>query len=417
MTQEFWPDIYRSFIPFLPEYVHEARLTLCGLASCVDAYLKLAKAEALINAAEGTEPAALAKELLRRAQAGIGGEYRFDWPDAEAWIQQHLPITAWATGGTGVQAAQMLTLLGAPALISLEDRGKRQLSVLSPEVLVADPNGLRKCGDLIGTNQQKPAHYIFEVTAGEKIGSVTAKRSTRVIVRCADDRLDADDDFVRESINLAGSAGAAILCGFNEVPAELLEESLSTSMAIVQAWRARGLRLVHLELGGYHTNEARDKVLARLGPSVTSLGMSHSEICGLGSADVTETALELCHLFDLARVCVHADQWAFSVTQADPELELEALLCGCLFAACRAEHGQIIRPKQPPADAVYEDPPWPIIQQRANSAIVCCPSPYLSHPAATIGLGDTFLAGTLLVLGGAYSSAQTTLFSKSKTES
>ena len=33
--------------------------------------------------------------------------------------------------------------------------------------------------------------------------------------------------------------------------------------------------------------------------------------------------------------------------------------------------------------------------------IVCCASPYLERPVATIGLGDTFLAGTLLVLGRA----------------
>ena len=33
-------------------------------------------------------------------------------------------------------------------------------------------------------------------------------------------------------------------------------------------------------------------------------------------------------------------------------------------------------------------------------SIACCPAPYLEKPAATIGLGDTFLAGTLLVLGG-----------------
>jgi hypothetical protein len=32
---------------------------------------------------------------------------------------------------------------------------------------------------------------------------------------------------------------------------------------------------------------------------------------------------------------------------------------------------------------------------------VCCllRIPHLEHPAATIGLGDTFLAGTLLILG------------------
>ena len=417
MTQVFWLELYRSFIARLPEYASRARLTLCGLASCVDAYLKLANAEALINAPAGTEPAGLAKELLRRVQNGIGGEYRFAWLDAEAWIEQNLPITAWAIGGTGAQAAQTLTLLGAPALVSLEDRGKRQLSVLSPEVFVADPNGLRKSSDLAGTNQQKPPHYIFEVTAGEKIGSVIAKRSTRIIVRCTDDRLDADDDFVRESINLAGSAGAAILCGFNEVPTELLEESLTAAAAIVQAWRARGLKLIHLELGGYNSNTDRDKVLARLGPIVTSLGMSHSEVCNLGSAEVTETVLKLFQLFGLARVCVHADQWALSVTRGDPKLELEALICGCLLAACRAEHGRIVRPQQTPLTAVYKDPPWPMIQQRADSAIVCCASPYLSHPAATIGLGDTFLAGALLVLGSAYLPVQTPPFSKSKTES
>jgi ADP-dependent phosphofructokinase/glucokinase len=32
--------------------------------------------------------------------------------------------------------------------------------------------------------------------------------------------------------------------------------------------------------------------------------------------------------------------------------------------------------------------------------VVCCASPHLERPTATIGLGDTFLAGTLLILGG-----------------
>jgi hypothetical protein len=31
--------------------------------------------------------------------------------------------------------------------------------------------------------------------------------------------------------------------------------------------------------------------------------------------------------------------------------------------------------------------------------VVTCAAPCLAHPRSTIGLGDTFLAGTLLVLG------------------
>jgi len=41
------------------------------------------------------------------------------------------------------------------------------------------------------------------------------------------------------------------------------------------------------------------------------------------------------------------------------------------------------------------------LNRSGERCIVCCASPYLERPVATIGLGDTFLAGTLLVLGRA----------------
>jgi ADP-dependent phosphofructokinase/glucokinase len=52
-----------------------------------------------------------------------------------------------------------------------------------------------------------------------------------------------------------------------------------------------------------------------------------------------------------------------------------------------------------PPLADFLETPWPAITQDGNNSIVCCATPYLKHPAATIGLGDTFLAGTLLILG------------------
>ncbi len=51
-------------------------------------------------------------------------------------------------------------------------------------------------------------------------------------------------------------------------------------------------------------------------------------------------------------------------------------------------------------DAKLSEPPLPAIIREGRWSVACCPSPYLARPVATIGLGDTFLAGTLLVLGG-----------------
>jgi len=401
MTRDRWRDDYRAFIERLPSYVSNARLTICGLATCVDAYVRLDGAPALLQADVGTPQAALAKELFRRAGAGIGGEFRMQWPGGGDWIENNLQISSWGLGGTGAQAAQTLAILGAPALMSLENRNERQLSVIHPDVRIAGNAGLVRSGDLPTVKGSKPAHYIFEFTEGMRVGPVIPRRSTRTIVRFADDPLDKDPDFVRESIAAAGSAGAGILCGFNELSAEELDEALAETLTLIKAWKDRGLRIVHLELGDYASTQARDLVLKSLGRQITSLGMSYSELWGLASGpeDPVEKAYELSEVFGLYRLCVHADTWALAITRGEAEQELEALLCGCLLASTRAEKGQPSLPAQIPEAAVFQDLPTGILGKRGARCAVCCASPYLEHPAATIGLGDTFLAGTLLILG------------------
>ncbi|MGA8660637.1 MAG: ADP-dependent glucokinase/phosphofructokinase [Chthoniobacterales bacterium] len=404
MTSSGWRDIYCALSERLPSYVDNARLTICGLATCVDAYVRLHEAQALLNAEPGTPQAALAKELFRRAAAGIGGEFRMEWPAGGTWVENNLEISSWGLGGTGAQAAQTLATLGAPALMSLQNRGERQLSVIHPDVRVAGHAGLVRCRDLPvvkAANPAKPAHYIFEFTQGIKVGPVIPERSTRTIVRFADDPLDKDPDFVRESIAAAATAGAGILCGFNEVSNQELEASLAETLVLIKAWKARGLRTIHLELGDYASVQARDAVLKSLGPQITSLGMSYSELSGLrgGSEDLTNKAYELSKAFELSRLCVHADTWALAITRGDAERELEALMCGCLLASARAEKGQPCLPPQVSRAAVFHDPPWEIFRKRGGQCGVCCAAPYLEHPGATIGLGDTFLAGNLLILG------------------
>jgi ADP-dependent phosphofructokinase/glucokinase len=286
--------------------------------------------------------------------------------------------------------------MGAPALISLGDRGQRQLSVIHPDVLVATEHGLEKRSALNASGPSKPAHYIFEFNSGELIGTERAKRSTRVIVRFADDRLDRDIAFARESIARANTAGAAVICGFNEIAAAALPEELEYTKSLLSAWHSDGLSTIHLELGGYEDGSLRDRVLSDLGPLITSLGMSYSELREFGCKDVPTEAARLRAAVGLNRICIHADTWALAVTSNDPERELESLMCGCLLASCRAASGRVSVPTQIPSEAEFHEPPYPPISTHDGLSLVCCAAPYLERPKATIGLGDTFLAGTLL---------------------
>ena len=78
-------------------------------------------------------------------------------------------------------------------------------------------------------------------------------------------------------------------------------------------------------------------------------------------------------------------------------------MAGNLLAATRARHGRLVLPDGCPSGAMFGETPLPPITQHGRWTTLCCPSPHLARPAATIGLGDTFLAGSLLVLGQATS--------------
>jgi len=403
VSPQGWAGTYERVLQAIPEHVRDARVTLCGLSTFVDAYVRLHEAGPLFDSPSGSREGTLGRELFRRASAGVGGEFFMDWPEGGAWIEKNLRILRWGVGGTGAQAAQTLAVIGAPALMSLEDRGRRQLSVLHPGIGVAVKDGVAKCGDVPATERTKPAHYIFEFTAGTQVGSTLLKRSSRTIVRFGGERLDNDSDFIRESIATAGAAGAGILSGMNEIQDDYIDESLDQTVLLARAWKKRRLKYIHLEVGDYETDEARKRVLNLLGGVISSLGMSYSELSSIvpGEGEMIEKANVLAEELDLWRLCVHSDTWALSVTKDDPQRELEALLCGSLLASVRAEQGVPCRPVVLPRNAEFHDPGWKRVLRIGNRSVVSCATPYIERPAGTIGLGDTFLAGTLLVLGSA----------------
>jgi ADP-dependent phosphofructokinase/glucokinase len=337
--------------------------------------------------------------LLERARGGVGGEIRVDWPGGPAWLDQRLPRRL-GLGGTGAQAAQTLALLGAPALLALSNRSAAQLALIHPEVRVAGPDGIVPVRMVQSAGRGKPPHCVLEFTAGVPAGGVLPPRSSRVIVRFDDDPLEADPWFARASADLAASAGAGVLTGFNALPAGGLPEVLAWVRPLAASWRAAGLPWVHLALGDFPEPARMNEVLAGLAGSASALGLSLSELAKLvpDGTSVIDRVQALAKRYAFDRIAVHADHFALGLTRGDPERELEALMTGALVAATRACHGRIAVPQACPPGALFTAPPAPAIGRRGAWHLSCCPTPYLPRPAATIGLGDTFLAGTLLVL-------------------
>ncbi len=402
MTGPFdWSQRYQQLIARLPEYVAAARTTLCGFSACVDVYLSLRDLDRVCQTDRNESAAALLAELTSRAVRGAGGEFAMTWPGGPEWMARNMHGRL-ALGGTGAQAANLLATLGAPALLSLADHSADQLSVIHPDVLVATEREVVRSGDLVAAGQGSTPHYIFEFTAGQTVGGKVLQRSSRVIVRFTDSSLQHDRGFERVSRDQAATAGAGILSGFNELPPVEAAAEYAYAAGMADAWRERGLGVIHLELGEFPTSAWRDEALADLAPAATSFGVNLSELNDLlpGDEAPAQRAIHVAEKFDFSRFCVHADEWAVTVTRGDPEKELDAILMGCLVAAVRAEAGMIVVPRRLPLAARLSEPPFAAISGQGEWSIVCCPSPYLKHPAAAIGLGDTFLAGTLLVLGG-----------------
>jgi ADP-dependent phosphofructokinase/glucokinase len=143
-----------------------------------------------------------------------------------------------------------------------------------------------------------------------------------------------------------------------------------------------------------------EAVVAGLRGAITSVGMSYSEFLTMSrDPDLASGMCVLAERLDLDRLCVHADHWAAAATTGDVSREHEALLIGCLFASARAAAGRPVFPSEIDPRARFAVPPFPSPDQHGRWTLLSCPSPYLEAPATTLGLGDSFAAGCLLVLG------------------
>lgn len=395
-----WIGSYRDLITDIPHIARRAPLMLFGLSACVDARISGHEISPLFAPTAPKQAKAFGQLLKSRAANGIGGEVRIDWPEGPSWLARNVPIS-YALGGTGPQAAWSLAAIGAPALVALEDRSAHMLQQFHPDILIADNGRAIRAREIMARGKRRPEIFIIEYTTGRPVGDITPRRSSRIIVRFHDPGLEHDAQFEALSVALASTAGGGLISGFNSIPYDRIDSEVEPVTRMTAKWRAAGVGAVHLELAGYDTPRQRDRVIERTHGAITSIGMSHSEFAALVPED-SDLAQDMCDLGErlgLDRVCVHADHWAATATRGDAEEERHALMMGCLLASTRAANGSPAYPREIDGRATFGEPPLPLMSERGPWSIVSCASPHLEHPVATVGLGDSFTGGCLLILG------------------
>jgi hypothetical protein len=394
-----WHHAYLDTAARLQRAAAQSRLVLCGCCTCIDRLLTLQQAVPVLVSSPDPGAMLLGRELLRRAEAGLGGELLWRSATAATLLEQ-LDARS-SLGGTSAQASYAFAQLGAPVLLAVQDRTAEQIALLHPDILIATEDRLTRAGALIPQHVRgRPPHFIIEYIEGRPVAGVVPPRSTRVIVRFSDDGMDHDPCFIRASARLASEAACGILAGLNAIPDDELAATLANASALAKSWRTAGLAAIYLELADFPNSSHRQAVIAALTGHITSLGMNYNELNALlpGAAPVNAKARHLAETLNLNRVTIHADEWALTVTRGGPQREQQALLGGCLLAANRAAHGRPIVPGALPQAASFHLP-YPAIAEEGGWYAIACPAPWLPRPASTVGLGDTFVAGTMLMLG------------------
>lgn len=396
-----WRAVYLQIAERLTAAAPSAPPVLAVSNACVDQvfHVDAARLSRLATAERAADEVAahLVAQVLARITNGKGGELLTRWPDGPGWITAVLgPPDQYQLGGTGPQASWALATVGAASVLALADRSAEQLAVLDPRTGLCVDGAVVPAGSLVGSGAPtKLPHCILEFTAGTSFGALTVPRSSRIILRFSDEPIERDAQFSDMAPVLAASAGAALLSGLNSLPDDghrdrqwLLELASSCSRA--------GLEVIHHELSEFPSLDRLHQAV-RLGLA-TSLGLSLSELYTLADrrGDPCSLAQQIASQYGVHRIIVHADHWALSVHQGDPEHEKHVLIAGSAFAAARATNGKPAAALNPAKEAIFADD-LPLSGALEDDwQATCVPAPYLHRPASTIGLGDTFCAGALL---------------------
>ncbi len=389
---------YKSLAEDVERAATDLPAVFCGFSACIDHIYDADTIIEYLDRSGGETEKELKRQLLEYINSGRGGELEFSWPDGLRFFDAIQPKRT-LPGGTAVQAANQLALIGACPVLALEHRDPDLTKLLHANVVLAPPS------DSCAASGSRRAfrHPIIEFAANS--GPEASPRADRIILRFGQDEFEFDDAFADYTADFDGEIGAAIVSGFNALSGDAFDDALIWAHRLASQWASSGVPLLHLELADFTTPAGLVKVLKTFGGTCNSVGMNAAELATLNGEDaIDEASLDeavhrVAESYGFDRVNVHADRWVMSLTRDDPAKELRAIRYGSLTASARAAAGRPVAPVGLPPGATLHPLPWPEIRPAgAHGHFVGCPTPHHMHPATTIGLGDSFLAGTLAVL-------------------
>lgn len=376
---------------------HDLQPIITGLTASIDQLYLMdqAKVDALAAAQNGAgEGGRLARAILARIRTGHGGEIVHLWEAGARWIRELLGAPdVEQVGGNAAQASWSLAVLGVPTLVALLDRSAAQLDVLDHRILLADARGPCPVAstDAAGTPLKQP-HAILEFSADTLLDGVPLPRSTRVMLRFSHERLETDPLFMEYC--RTGMASAALLSGLATQPT-LLTTDVAWAVEAAHALRAREV-FVHHELSEFGRPADLRKAIEIL--PVASVGMSLSELTIAAGASGSPASLAAAfgRATGADQVVIHADEWALLVTTDPAPVKRDSLLLANALASARARTGLPSDDPRPSREASFTDDLPPTGPVEDGWYAVVAPAPYYPRPRATVGLGDTFVAGLLL---------------------
>lgn len=417
----------------------------CGLSNNVDVLISVTPRTMLplahLRLSEDAEtaptniatPDALALCLRIHLLRGAGGEVAVVTDEMGGWLARHFkgPVQA---GGTGAQVANTLARLGYSTLLHLTARSRLDIELLvEPQrIWLATPSGLRRPHEAICASDRPAYHYVFDFDASTmvEIGRVEVQGSqpNRLIVAYdqVNSTLPLDPCFFDALAGPDLPVERVLLSGYTQVAdVSLCYQRIKTTLAAIEAWRkAHPSLLIHLELAAAVTPGIIPAIMGSLAPAVDSIGLNEDELAGIeASADAgacqhpRQQVIALRRLLrqtGVQRVGLHTQRYCLALTTTDPEQEQAALLFAALTASTRAETARL-----PTFDDLDRKAAAVVVSESALQTeayltevyglkhgiarlsecwVVFAPVPYVPHIATTIGLGDSFAAGLLLLL-------------------
>ncbi len=459
-TTNDWPERFAAALAAAERRRCEDFSVACGYTNNVDVLVKLdAEAQCALAAIDPggchgpvgelperiDDPVDVVNALLHHMRAGTGdvigvGEEMSQWL-APRFSRTGTGPRPLQLGGAGAQAANTLAHLGYRALVHVTALSAADANVFSDSerLVVATPDGLRPLVQAVRPGDRPMIHYVLEFQTGDCLSwggmTVRAQRANRIIMIYdpVNAWLPIDPLFFQAMADPATHVNRAMITGFTVLDSvETSRARMAVTLEHVRAVRrTRPELMFHAELACVSDPALIRPIVDDLAPRMDSVGGNEQEVtmAVAGWQAPPPEAIEdrLALLVELRarlaaagglrprRVNLHTQDYCLTLTDFDPSVEQKALLFGSLVSGTRARLGKWPRTEDL-RRTLADGRPGPASQEAeerlaavvplnegigpyADANLVFAPTLSVSHPAGTVGLGDSFTGGILVMMG------------------